>query len=134
MPIAIPFDLDKKVYEGNSSTGTTVNTLYNTQSSHLQSKKFSVDRPSDYISLQVIDNLEDEIIFYYDKFFYNTSSQTSVLLNCNFYTNLKNLYNYIDLNHLNTLEYNIFTINNDYSIIAGKDFLFYTYHNLYATE
>lgn len=130
LPISVPFDSDKKL---NSTID--IGDIYAKPSNTLQTKRFSVDRPEDSVSQAVVTEEQDLLKYSFYRYFNNTDSISTTLSGCNFYNSLKTIYNYIDNQTIRDLmSYNIFTINDEYSIIAGKYYLAISSYNLWATD
>lgn len=131
LPMAVPFDTIKQV---QTSTSTS-NTLYNKDTYNLQSEKFSVDKPSEYPNEDHITEHDNSINYKFNNYFKNSTGYVYSLSTFDLYESLKYIYNYFTNETINNIKnYNIFTINNEYSIISGKYILKDSYYTVYTTD
>jgi len=114
LPVNIKFDsTNNEVLALNSS-------LYQKSTYTLLNEKFSVDNPLGYTNIATTVEDSTSLTYNFNKYFNNKHESSMTLSGHNLYETLIELYNYIDNTTLNDLSaYNIFSINNEYSIIAG---------------
>jgi len=82
----------------------------------LKIDKYNIDTPS-FLENNITEI--DKIYYSFDKLIYNYSIPNSLSTH-HLYLGIENIYNYYNNNDIDEVQYDIITINNEYSIIAGE--------------
>jgi hypothetical protein len=99
--------------------------LYNNDTHILKTDKYNIDQPS--LSEENV-SISEDVNYSFDKLIYNYSTPNSLSTH-HLYLGIENIYSYFNNVDISNVQYDIITINNEYSILAGKIEQFSTYNN-----